>query len=401
MRPLFALLLSLLIADIAGAQAQYAAPTGSPMAVQPSWGGYSMPEQIPYQPTIDCPPVAAYPIDPNQTWQPYPNSAYSPQAVTVPIGPQPPGTVQMSPSGEAVYLDGAPPGVAHELSPGEQLYSGTNEPSLRDSLMPIDARNGFFQKLKVSADVLPQFGTDNLGWTDIGVDLVTALPFFTRENPIIITPSYDIHFLDRPDGFDLPPTLHDIAIDFHVFRIFGNHWIADVAVQPGLYGDSESLGSSEALRFNGRALGIYAPTIDVKYVLGVTYLDGGWSKIVPVAGVVWKPNDDVEYQFVFPTPRFAWRLPWTNIPGKDERWAYLSVEYGNQAWAFQQSNGDPDVLAYRDYRVIFGLERKVVGGLSHKVEIGYVFSRDMKIASISGNDISMDSTLIARVGIAY
>jgi hypothetical protein len=94
-------------------------------------------------------------------------------------------------------------------------------------------------------------------------------------------------------------------------------------------------------------------------------------------------------------------LPWTNIPGKDERWMYVSLEYANQAWAFEQNNGTGDVLDYRDYRVILGIERKIVGGLSHKVEIGYVFNRDMKIASISGNDISMDNTLIARVGISY
>jgi hypothetical protein len=302
---------------------------------------------------------------------------------------------------DAVYLDGAPPGVTHELPPGAPLYPGTNEPSLRESLTPPDARNGFFQKVRLNADVLPQFAYDNLGWTDVGAELVTALPFFTRENPIIITPSYELHILDRPIGFDLPPTLNDAAIDFHIFRVFGNHWITDFAVQPGLYADNHSFDSSEALRFTGRALAIYAPTIDVKYVLGVTYLDGGWSKVVPVAGVVYKPNDDAEYQFVFPTPRFAWRLPWTNIPGKDERWMYISLEYANQAWAFEQTDGDPDVLAYRDYRVILGLERKIVGGFSHKIEVGYVFNRDMKIASISGDDISMDNTLIARVGISY
>jgi hypothetical protein len=321
-------------------------------------------------------------MDPNQAWQAYPGP---------PAGAPP----------DAVYLDGAPPGVNHELPPGEPLYPGTTEPSLRESLTPSDARDGFFQKVRVTGDVLPQFAYDNIGWTEFGAEVVTALPFFTRENPIIITPSYEIHILDRPIGFDLPPTLHDVAIDFHIFRVFGNHWITDFAVQPGLYADNESFGSSEALRFTGRALGIYAPTIDLKYVLGVTYLDGGWAKVVPVAGVIYKPNDDTEYQFVFPTPRISWRLPWTNIPGKDERWMYLSVEYANQAWAFEQTDGDPDVLAYRDYRVILGLERKIVGGLSHKVEIGYVFNRDMKIASISGNDISMDNTLIARVGISY
>jgi hypothetical protein len=391
MRPLFVLLLSVVIARLCAAQSPYAAPAAAP----PTWGGYALPSQVPYQPTLEGPPVAAGPMESSQAWQAYPNAPAGAPVFAAP------GTVPMGAPPDAVYLDGAPPGVTRELPPGEPLYPGTTEPSLRQSLTPPDARDGFFQKVRLTADVVPQFAYDNLGWTDLGAELVTALPFFTRENPIIITPSYELHILDRPIGFDLPPTLHDAAIDFHIFRVFGNHWITDFAVQPGLYADDHSFGSSNALRFTGRALAIYAPTIDVKYVLGVTYIDGGWSKIVPVAGVIYKPNDDTEYQFVFPTPRISWRLPWTNIPGKDERWMYLSVEYANQAWAFKQSDGDADVLAYRDYRVILGLERRIGGGLSHKLEIGYVFNRDMKIASISGNDISMDNSLIARVGVSY
>ena len=224
---------------------------------------------------------------------------------------------------DAVYLDGAPPGVTSRTSAGRTALPGHDRAEPARIADPAGRSQRVLSKGRFTADVLPQFGYDNLGWTDLGAEVVTALPFFTRENPIIITPSYELHILDRPIGFDLPPTLHDVAIDFHVFRVFDNHWIADFAVQPGLYADDNSFDSSEALRFNGRALGVYAPTIDVKYVLGVTYLDGGWSKVVPVAGVIYKPNDDVEYQFVFPTPRVAWRLPWTNIPGQDERWIYV------------------------------------------------------------------------------
>jgi hypothetical protein len=42
-----------------------------------------------------------------------------------------------------------------------------------------------------------------------------------------------------------------------------------------------------------------------------------------------------------------------------------------------------------------------VGGLSHRFEIGYVFNRDMKIASVSGNDISMDDSLLIRAVFSY
>src|SRR4051794_17377023 len=168
MRPLFVLLLILLIARICGAQSQYAVAPAPP-APQPTWGGYAMPTQVPYQPTLEGAPVVMSPADPNQVWQAYPG-----QAPAMPMGQQPIGTAPMSPP-DAVYLDGAPPGVTHEMPPGEPLYPGSTEPSLRESLTPIDARNGFFQKIRLTADVLPSFGNDNLGWTDFGVDLVTAL----------------------------------------------------------------------------------------------------------------------------------------------------------------------------------------------------------------------------------
>jgi hypothetical protein len=43
----------------------------------------------------------------------------------------------------------------------------------------------------------------------------------------------------------------------------------------------------------------------------------------------------------------------------------------------------------------------MVGGFSHRFEIGYVFNRDIKVASISGDDIGMGSTLLVRAGISY
>jgi hypothetical protein len=311
----------------------------------------------------------------------------------------------MDPTGQAVVLGGTTPVSPALTVPGEVPdtgYSVTNEPDLKKSLIPLGSRDGFFQRAKFTATWLPQLDANSLGWTDLRTEVVTALPFFTRENPIIITPAYELHFLQGPDNVDLPSRLHDATIDFHVFRVFDNHWIADFAVQPGLYSDDYSFDSSEALRINGRALGVYAPTVDVKWALGVTYLDGGgWAKLVPIAGVIWTPTDDVEYQILFPTPRAAWRLPNSAIPGQDEQWAYMQVEYGNSAWAFQQDDGTPDVLASRDFRLIFGWERKIVGGVFHKVEAGYVFGRDIQVASLGNNDISLDGTVLLRAGISY
>jgi hypothetical protein len=374
-----------IVALVDSAVAQTTYPTTA--TPDTTWGGYALPAQVPYQPTLNGAPLETGAAVGNPVFQPYPPT--------------------VDPTGQAVILEGTEPLSPGLTVPGEipdTGYSVTNEPDLKKSLIPLGSRDGFFQRAKFTATWLPQLDSFSLGWTDLRTEVVTALPFFTRENPIIITPSYELHFLKSPVQLPepLPARLHDLAVDFHVFRVFDNHWIADFAVQPGIYSDDYSFDSSEALRINGRALGVYAPTVDVKWALGVTYLDGGgWAKVVPIAGVIWTPTDDVEYQLVFPTPRVAWRLPWTNIPGQDERWFYVQVEYGNSAWAFQQDDGTPDVLASRDFRLIFGWERKIVGGIFHKVEVGYVFGRDIKVASLGDDDISMDSTILLRAGVSY
>ena len=384
MRPLCILLLMALAIGAASAQTTY--PTTAP---QTAWGGHALPAQVPYQPTL---PSQSTPANPIITYE-LPATGTAPPAAPTTVWQPYPATDASSP----IIGSAAAPAFALQ----EPIYPPTPEPSLRESLTPPDARNGFFQKARFTATWLPQLENDSLGWTDLRSEVVTALPFFTRENPIIITPSYELHFLDRPAGFDLPPRLHDLAIDFHVFRVFGNHWIVDFAVTPGLFADDYSLDSNDAQRLNGRAVGIYAPDLEWKWVLGATYVHGGWAKIVPIAGVVYEPNDDVEYELVFPRPRVSWRLASSPVPGRDEYWAYVAMEFQNSIWAFEQTDGTPDVLASRDYRLLLGLERKIVGGVSYRAEIGYVFNRDIKVASISGEDISLDDSLLLRTGVTY
>ena len=158
-----------------------------------------------------------------------------------------------------------------------------------------------FSKGQIHGHVDAAVRTTSLGWTDLRTEVVTALPFFTRENPIIITPSYELHFLKRRQAFRCR---RDCTTRSSTFTSFACSTITGLPIspcQPGLYADDYSFDSSEALRINGRALGVYAPTIDVKWVLGVTYLDGGgWAKVVPVAGVIYTPTDDVEYQLAVP-----------------------------------------------------------------------------------------------------
>src|SRR5262247_15016 len=114
MRPLFAILLSLTIAGTCEAQVPYAlgppaAAPAAPMMMQPAWGGYAIPDQVPYQPTLDGAGAAPIFCDPSQAWQASPVIPVQP--VPIPAGPQASGAAPIGAPADAVYLDGGPPGV--------------------------------------------------------------------------------------------------------------------------------------------------------------------------------------------------------------------------------------------------------------------------------------------------
>ena len=402
MRPLLTCLLTLLAYRIAAAQPSPFPTTSAP----PAWGGTTLPAQVPYQPTLGEPSVSqgqvAYGLPsggvpaPIATTPPPNGQAYT-LAAPVPLPPQP-GAVPDPGQPWQPFPDGTVLPTAPVIT--EEVPWWAPELGLRPLPRPADARDGFFQKARFTSTWIPQLADDSLGWTDLRSEVSVALPFFTRQAPIVITPSYEVHFLDRPAALDLPPRLHDLAIDFSHFRRVTDNWIVNVAVAPGLYADDHSFDADEAQRINGRAVAIYDPSPEWKGVLGVTYVHGGWAKIVPIAGVVYEPNDDVKYELVFPRPRVAWRLPQSPVPGRDEYWFYLLGEFANAIWAIEQSDGTPDVFAYRDFRIILGLERKIIGGLSHRVEAGYVFNRDIKLAS-DGREVGLDDSLLLRLGLVY
>jgi hypothetical protein len=50
--------------------------------------------------------------------------------------------------------------------------------------------------------------------------------------------------------------------------------------------------------------------------------------------------------------------------------------------------------------VFLGYERKITGGLSRHVELGYVFSRTLEYQS-NGEQIDLGDTLMVRGGLTY
>ncbi len=350
-------------------QAQTPGPYPTTSDAASAWGGYALPEPVPYQPMLESSCQTALPeIEP---WQirPIPPPADTP-IVTIPQAgdvsfPQP----SASPTGMKPWF---PPG----------------------------GRQSVFQKVKLTGAYLPRFSDDSLGMSDLQLDVVFGVPFITVETPLLITPFYAVHFTDGPDSPDVPPRLHDAAVAFQHIRPLNDRWLAMLDLTLGQYADDASFDSSEAFRITGGGAGVYRSSDHWKWVLGASYVNRASTQILPVAGFIYTPNDDAEYNLVFPVPKLAWRLPWSDVPGSDDRWFYIGGEFGGGAWAVTRDDGTDDRLDITDWRIFLGLERRIVGGLSRRAELGYVFSRKLEYQS-NGEEIDLDDTLMVRGGLSY
>ena len=220
-----------------------------------------------------------------------------------------------------------------------------------------------FKSCSSRASWLPRNGDEGFGFDTLELKTVLGLPCPTREYPLLITPGFAVHYLDGPAAVALPPQLYDAYLEFrwlgHVTPRLGY----DVAVTPAVDSDFRQ-HSSQALRVTGHGIAAWTCSPTLTLVLGADYLDRTDVPLLPVAGLVWKPNDNAKFELVFPQPKISHRFYWNGIVNQDiEDWIYIGGELGGGTWAIQRGDGANDVFSYRDLRVFLGVERKAFGRL--------------------------------------
>ncbi len=263
------------------------------------------------------------------------------------------------------------------------------------SQTPAGFRDGVFQKLFFTGTWIPQLDDDSLGFSELETGIVFGVPFFRVTAPLLVTPRFAVHYLDGPTAPDLPARVYDAEVTFRHLRKFGNSpWAMNAAVTLGHYSDFES-SDADAFRVTGQAFAVYESSPATTWVFGVVYLNREDLSIIPAVGVIYEPTPNVKYEAILPRPRIAWRLP------DGERWAYLAGEFGGGIWSIERPmTGTQDLLTCNDYRVLFGIERKIPGGLSRRVEVGYVFGRELEFASATPN-VRLDDSFFLRGGVTF
>ncbi len=279
--------------------------------------------------------------------------------------------------------------------PGEEgpaLMELQQEPDL-----PPGARNGIFQKLIFDGAYLARGGgAKGLGGDEISLKAVFGFPCPTRKSPLVVTPGFAVRYIDGPQTPDLPPRVYDAYMQFRWLNQVSPWLGIDLAITPGVYSDFEQ-SSDEAFRLTGHAAAMWTYGPRWKIVLGAAYINRLDIDVIPIGGLIWTPNDAIKVEALFPRPRIATRLSGYDVV---EYWSYLAGEFGGETWAIRRADGSDDVFNYRDWRIILGVERKVTGGLDTRLEIAYIFGREVQYQSATP-DFNPNGTVMVRGGVTY
>lgn len=282
-----------------------------------------------------------------------------------------------------------PPGwIAAEfasLSP-TQGSSPESEPLFPSDELTMDTgriashKDGFFQKLSLTAGWINRDGLDNMGMVEARSFLTVAVPLPSRDFPMLITTGFNATPLDGPPSPDLPPVVYDTYVDFMWLPKLSERWLGILALTPGLYSDFDDLQDA-AFRLKGKALVRYDWIPGrVQVAAGILYLNRFTVNWLPAGGILWDPTDDVHLEIVFPRPKFAYR--YTSSP-LHEDWAYVSGEFGGDTWSIRRGPEFWDMMEIVDWRIFVGIERTKPGGAAARLEVGYIFSRQVEFESQS------------------
>jgi hypothetical protein len=258
-------------------------------------------------------------------------------------------------------------------------------------------RKGFFQRFKFSGSWIDRAGDDGLGISNLDTSLTVAVPLGSFENLLLVTPGFEVDYLNGPAQIDVPPRLYDVGMDLMWRKQFNDRWGTMVAVRPAMASDFET--SQDAFRITGRALATWQWVPErLSLLFGVVYLDRNDLPILPGVGLIWTPTPDWRLDLIFPRPKLARRLVF--LPRQREDWVYLGGALGGRTWSVERQPGVPDQLTLRDYRLYLGWERIVDGGSGLFVEAGYVFGRELEYEVLPLTQ-SFDDALMIRGGVTY
>jgi len=243
---------------------------------------------------------------------------------------------------------------------------------------------------RVDATFIPSSG-DRFGlFTGYGSATI-GLP---KIKGVTLKPAFAYNSVDGPDTLGIPNTLTDASVEAAWVTRVDDRWRMRIAATGGTYSDNGRATFLESSRVGGMSLFTFEWHPDLQFVFGSLFVNIDDLLVLPILGVVYQPDDDRRYEFVFPEGKLARKF---KTETEKTRWMYLSWGFFGRTWRVDRPNGLTDKLTYSDWRVSTGIETKSISGMTSFAELGVSFARDLEFGFSPGS-YSPGTVGFARAG---
>ncbi len=228
--------------------------------------------------------------------------------------------------------------------------------------------------------------------------------FGNIDTPLLITPGFAFNWLEGPLGDPAgvprgPTCRHGCTTPISTSpgtRSSTRCSARQLGVRTGVWTDFNEV-NTDSVRILGRGAGVVTMNPNMQLVAGATYIDRLRIKILPVAGVRWRPAPDWDLYLVFPNPKVRRRF---SAVGATTWYWFVAGEYGGGSWTVDRA-GTGDRIDYNDLRVTGGFEWETPSSTRGQLEIGYAFEREVVFASGMPEEFEPNNTLLVRVGVDF
>ena len=231
-----------------------------------------------------------------------------------------------------------------------------------------------------------------------------AIPLFaSQENPFLFEPRFAINYWNGPQSgiYDMAAHTFDASLGLRWLPKFQLASMAtpfefDIFFSVGVYSDFKKI-SGKSFRFPSWAYLSLDVTNNIKAKIGIWYLDRVRCKILPSGGVIWSPNEQWEFQLLFPNPRVTYRPAGGSLRDLS---VFARGEYGGGSWSVDHEFGGVERTDYNDYRILFGLDWKGRANGQGFFELGVAFARELYFAD-GRNSYELDAGFIMQTGFHF
>jgi len=265
-----------------------------------------------------------------------------------------------------------------------QSSDGSDDTSYRRGLRrAITEESPEEEKLPLTIETYGKFmpkttvkGADGkVGLVDTSTELGYEFKVFEKM-PVEVALETQYVGIDNSTPTNLPARLTNISTKIDVtLPFFMDKTYLRLGVSPGFFSDDWNT-SSESFRIPSRSFVIYQPSKEWTFILGAAFFpryEG--SLIVPVGGLIYKPNDKLTFNLVPSEPTITYSL-------NDKLDLFLKGEWSSDEFAVKNNITSNDlnevVLQYKQVLYGAGIAYDICKNVNIQLSGGFVGNRALK-----------------------